>query len=162
MGQAQITDWSTTPSENPVTTWISGLFNPQSFLTSIMQVTSQKNSLELDKLLIFTEPTKRLAETVDMPAREGCFIHGVSLEGARWDIPSGNLESSLPKEMFCLMPVINCKAQLAENAESQGIFNCPVYKTQQRGPTYVFTANLRTKALAAKWILGGVVLIQDI
>jgi dynein heavy chain len=158
----QITDWSTTPSENPVTTWIPGLFNPQSFLTAIMQVTSQKNSLELDKLVIITEPTKRLAETVDMPAREGSFVHGLSLEGARWDIPSGNLESSLPKEMFCPMPVINCKAGIAEGAEQANMFDCPVYKTQQRGPTYVFTANLRTKANTAKWVLGGVVLVMDV
>lgn len=160
--QAQITDWSSTPSENPVTTWVSGLFNPQSFLTAIMQVTSQKNSLELDKLVIVTEPTKRLAETIDMPAREGSFIHGLSLEGARWDIPSGNLESSLPKEMFCPMPVINCKAGVADGAEQANMFFCPVYKTQQRGPTYVFTANLRTKAATAKWVLGGVVLVMDV
>jgi dynein heavy chain len=160
--QGQLQDWTSTPSETPVTTWLSGLFNPQSFLTAIMQVTSQKNNQELDKLVVATDVTKRLAEQVDTPARDGCYIHGLAIEGARWDIPSGNLESSLPKEMFCLMPVINCKAQLSENAETQGVFNCPVYKTMQRGPTYVFTANLRTKALPAKWILGGVVLILDI
>lgn len=39
---------------------------------------------------------------------------------------------------------------------------CPVYKTQMRGPTYVFDAFLRTKAPAAKWVLAGVVLVMDI
>lgn len=39
---------------------------------------------------------------------------------------------------------------------------CPVYKTQQRGPTYVFDAGLKTKAPTAKWVLAGVVLMMDV
>lgn len=42
------------------------------------------------------------------------------------------------------------------------VIRCPVYKTQQRGPTYVFDAGLRTKAPMAKWVLAGVVLVMDI
>lgn len=38
----------------------------------------------------------------------------------------------------------------------------PVYKTQQRGPTYVFTAQLRTKAAPQQWILAGVVLVMEV
>ena len=95
-------------------------------------------------------------------SRDGAYITGVALEGARWDISGAILESSKPKEMTFAMPVLNCKAVLADKADALNMFYCPVYKTQQRGPTYVFTANLRTKAPAAKWILAGVCLVMDV
>ncbi len=34
----QLADWVSSPQEPPAVTWLSGLFNPQSFLTAIMQV----------------------------------------------------------------------------------------------------------------------------
>ena len=45
--------------------------------------------------------------------------------------------------------------------EKNGVYFCPVYKTQQRGPTYVFTACLRTKLPANKWILAGCTLVME-
>jgi hypothetical protein len=38
----------------------------------------------------------------------------------------------------------------------------PVYKTQRRGDSYVFTAGLRTKAPSTKWCLAGVVLVMEV
>lgn len=35
------------------------------------------------------------------------------------------------------------------------IYECPVYVTTFRGPTYVFLATLRTKDPASKWIMAG-------
>ena len=32
-------------------------------------------------------------------------MHGLSLEGARWDEKTGALEESRPKELFCSLPV---------------------------------------------------------
>ena len=34
----------------PTSVWLSGFFNPQSFLTAIMQSTARKNELPLDKV----------------------------------------------------------------------------------------------------------------
>merc|ERR1711988_1151106 len=157
----QLQDWTSNPLEIPATTWLPGIFNPQSFLTAIMQTTAQNDNLELNKLTIVTEPTKKIAEAIDTPARDGCFVHGFSVEGAHWDTPSGNLELSKPREMYCAMPVINCRAVAADEAEVANSYMCPVYRTRQRGPTYIFTANLRTKAPRPKWVLGGVCLILD-
>lgn len=61
------------------------------------------------------------------------------------------------------MPVVNCKAQLInESKEEKGVYQCPVYKTENRGATYVFTAQLKTKQPPQKWILAGVALILDV
>jgi len=160
----QLEEWQNNPIDIPKVTWISGLVNPQSFLTAICQVTAQKNSLELDKLVTWTEVTKKIEiAEIDSHARDyGAYIIGMSIQGARWDTAGGLLERSRPKEMFCKMPIINVKALALDKADvSQGYYVCPTYKTVQRGPTYVFCAQLKTKAVAAKWVLAGVAMIMD-
>ena len=64
--------------------------------------------------------------------------------------------------MFCAMPVINCKAAKTDKDGGANIFHCPCYKTEQRGPTFVFLAQLKTKSPAARWIMAGVSLIMDV
>ena len=161
---SQLEDWQNNPTDIPRVTWISGLVNPQSFLTAICQVTAQKNSWELDKLVTWTDVTKKTTiEEVDVSSRDGAYIIGLSVQGARWDLTNIMLERSKPKEMFCKMPVINVKAVAADKADvSSGIFVCPTYKTEFRGPTFVFCAQLRTKYPSGKWVLAGVALIMDV
>jgi len=163
---AQLQDWSRAPSDPPSVVWITGLFNPQSFLTAIRQTAAQTQGLELDKLSITTEVTKKI-DPADVPAasRDGAFIHGLSLEGARWNLNHGMLETALPRELFCSLPVVLCKA-IVRNAKNDGsesgYLACPVYATQRRGPTYVFSASLRTKAPTAKWVMAGVAAVLDV
>jgi dynein heavy chain len=129
-------------------------------------VAAQKNQWELDKLVTWTEPTKKMAvDEVEGSAREGAYIFGLFLQGARWDTQQAVLERSKPKEMFCKMPVINVQARALDRVAADmanGYFSCPCYKTEQRGPTFVFCAQLKTKAPSGKWVLAGVALIQDI
>ena len=42
---------------------------------------------------------------------------------------------------------MNCRAALVpqDGKEEKGVYQCPVYKTENRGATYVFTAQLKTK-----------------
>lgn len=157
----QLADWSGAIQDMPNVTWLAGLFNPQSFLTAVMQTTAQAQSLELDKLTLLTEVMKKLnAEDFSAPAKEGTYISGLYLEGGSWNVGQGFLESARPREMFCAMPVINIKPVIVDKLEP-GLFYCPVYKTQQRGPTYVFSLQLRTKFEPGKWILAGVVSVLD-
>jgi len=89
-------------------------------------------------------------------------VHGLSLEGARWDVAAGVLEEATLKELHPAMPVVLIRAQAADKVDSRDVYHCPVYKTQQRGPTYVFTAGLRTKAPPSKWVLAGVAVLMDV
>ena len=159
----QLTDWTGNPNEPPIVTWLSGLIIPQSFLTAVKQVIAQRQELELDKLVTWTEWTKKSKiDDFETHAKGGAFITGFSMQGARFDIPTQLMSVSKPKEMFCEMPVVNCKAILAEKEETSGIFSCPCYKAENRGPTYVFSAQCRTKAPADQWILAGVALVLDV
>ena len=159
---AQVTEWSGSPGDTPVVTWISGLFNPQSFLTAVMQTAAQAHGMELDKLTLLTDVTKKLAaEEMSSAAKDGTYITGLYLEGASWNVQIGALEASKPREMFCSLPVINIRPAIVDKFEAN-LFQCPVYKTQQRGPTYVFSMQLKTKADPSKWVLGGVVSVLDV
>ena len=158
----QLTEWSTTPSETPIVTWISGLFNPQSFLTAIMQISAQAGGLELDKLTLLTDITKKMAaEEMTQPAREGTYVTGICIEGGSWNMNAGLLESAKPREMFSVLPVINVRPSIVDKVDNS-VYNCPVYKTQMRGPTYVCNFQLKTKADVGKWVLSGVVGLLDV
>merc|ERR1719355_250633 len=158
----QLSDWTNDPLNIPKVADVSKLFNPQSFLTAIKQLCCQVQQLELNKLQVFTEVTKRDVKQCEQHAKEGAFVTGMYLEGARWDTNANSLEDSRPKEMFTRMPVINCKAGVVSDKEDKNVYICPTYCVPTRRPYYVFAAQLRTKAPAAKWVLAGVALILDI
>jgi dynein heavy chain len=143
----------------PSCVWIAGLFNPQSFLTAIMQSTARKNEWPLDKMTLTVDVMKKNREEVTAPPREGAYIHGLYMEGARWDLNGGAIADSLMKELTPTMPVIYVKAITVDKKESKGYYECPLYRTRQRGPTYVWTFNLKTKDAPTKWILAGVALL---
>jgi dynein heavy chain len=159
---SQLSEWATSPGDQPVVTWLPGLFNPQSFLTAVMQATAQAQGLELDKLTLLTDVTKRMAiEEMNTHAKEGTYIVGLFIEGASWNTQMSLLEPSKPREMYCALPIVNVRPALAEK-QDLSIFPCPVYKTQQRGPTYVFSMQLRSKYESGKWVLGGVVSVMEV
>lgn len=157
----QLVDWSADMSLLKVT-WLSGLFNPQSFLTAVMQTTARRNDWPLDKTMILTEVTKKSTDQIEQPSRDGAFIHGLTLEGARWDEKAGVLDDSKPKELFTGLPVILIRAVTADKAELKDAYRTPVYKTERRFREEVFTAQLKSKHGERKWTLAGVCLFLDV
>ncbi|XP_060681399.1 dynein axonemal heavy chain 11-like isoform X1 [Hemiscyllium ocellatum] len=146
----------------PAVVWLSGFFNPQSFLTAIMQSVARKNEWPLDKMCLSVDVTKKTKEDYSHPPREGAYIHGLFLEGARWDIQGGIITEARLKDLTPTMPVIFVRATPADRQEMKNIYECPVYKTKIRGPTYVWTFNLKTREKPAKWILAGVALLLSV
>jgi len=69
------------------------------------------------------------------------------------------LRDSLLKELYPQMPVMHLRAVTLDKAETRDIYRCPIFKTPKRGPTYVWTLNLKTKEKEFKWILAGVALL---
>ncbi|XP_063306953.1 dynein axonemal heavy chain 11 [Pelobates fuscus] len=146
----------------PAVVWLSGFFNPQSFLTAIMQSMARKNEWPLDKMCLTVDVTKKTKEDYGHPPREGAYIHGLFMEGARWDMQSGAIAEAHLKDLTPLMPVIYARALPVDKQELKNVYECPVYKTKIRGPTYVWTFNLKTKEKPAKWVLAGVALLLTV
>jgi dynein heavy chain len=159
----QLNHWKEDPQRIPNVTFINRLFNPQSFLTAIKQTHARDKKVELNMLTVQTDVLKKYYWEPDLPpVKDGAYVFGFQVEGARWDQAVGQLEESLPKRAFSVVPVVNCRAALIDSKEDKGIYKCPVYKTTNRGNTYVFTAQLKTKMPPSKWIMAGVALILDV
>lgn len=68
-------------------------------------MTAQKNQWELDKLQTQSEMLKKFAvDEVDSHSKEGAYIIGLSMQGARWDPNSVSIEKS--KASFYLISVL--------------------------------------------------------
>jgi dynein heavy chain len=161
----QLNLWKDDPINIPKVTFLNRLFNPQSFLAAIKQVYAGEKQLELNKLTVQTDVMKKLYWEPDLPPiKEGAYVFGMQVEGARWDPAVGQLDESFPKKPFSVMPVVNCRAALlsTDPKKDAGLYMCPCYKTEGRGATYVFTAQMKTKMPAAKWVIAGVAIILDV
>lgn len=153
----------------PKSLWISGLFNPMSFLTAIMQVTSRQKGLALDDMTLKSDVTntrdpKEIAEV----AEDGAYVHGFFLEGAAWELGRGSEQGYLTdmvlKDLHPELPVMLVTAVTRQEHSKVGLYECPVYVTSARGGTYTFTAHLKMESeeekLVLQWILAGVALLM--
>ncbi|XP_017386886.1 dynein heavy chain 9, axonemal isoform X2 [Cebus imitator] len=154
--------WTASDFTMPSTVWLTAFFNPQSFLTAIMQSTARKNEWPLDQMALQCDVTKKNREEFRSPPREGVYVHGLFMEGARWDTQAGIITEAKLKDLTPPMPVMFIKAIPADKQDCRSVYCCPVYKTSQRGPTYVWTFNLKTKENPSKWVLAGVALLLQI
>jgi len=154
----QLQEWSM-DLNLPKAVWLSGLFNPQAFLTAIMQSTARKNQWPLDKMCLQTDITKKTLDEISSAPREGAYVYGLFLEGARLDPKTGYLAESQLKELHPQVPIIFVKAVTLDKRETKDIYHCPLYMTRRRGPTFVWEFTLKTRLPESKWILAGVALL---
>ena len=150
----------------PTSVWLPGLFNAKAFVTAVMQTYARTNKLPLDVMKFMTEVTTKVDPSqIPEAPNEGVFVHGLCIEGARWDKASGSLRDSIPGEMHTPMPVIWIKPVTSDKYTLKGAYACPVYTNMQRANVYspiVSTFTLRTKEPAYKWTLASVaLLLQD-
>ncbi len=146
----------------PSCIWLAGFFNPQSFLTAIMQSMARKNEWPLDKMCLQCDVTKKNREDFGSPPREGAYVYGFFMEGARWDTQTGLIQEANLKELTPSIPVIFIKAIPVDKQDFKNVYECPVYKTRERGPGYVWTFRLKTKENPAKWVIAGVSLLLSV
>ena len=164
---AQLDVWTDGKIEEyPKSVWLPGLFNPKAFVTSVQQVYARANGLPLDVMKFMTDVTTKMdpAAFTEYPA-EGAYIHGLTLEGARWSSKTGMLQDSLPGELRCPMPVIKVVPVVFEKYNTAGYYVAPVYMNMQRANVYsaqVSNFTLKTKENPQKWTLAScALLLQD-
>ena len=98
--QRQLEAW-TADLALPKVTWLAGFFNAQAFLTAVMQVTARRNELPLDRLTTITDVTKKMtADEIESISRDGAYVSGLFMEGARWDTGTGQIEDAILKQLY--------------------------------------------------------------
>lgn len=146
--------------------------------------------MPLDKMSLDTYVTRmhRLHDAINhgQYPEDGAFVHGLLMEGARWTDEdeshddtytvagtacAGHLTESRLKVLLTPMPLIYVKAVQVQpdwSPESvgylrgdPGLFECPVFLTSARGPTFVFLATLKSVDPTHRWVLAGVALLMQ-
>jgi dynein heavy chain len=162
----------------PSVYWISGFFFTQAFLTGTIQNNARKYSYPIDTL----EFEFAVLDTISSenrglsPAADGCYVHGLFLEGARWNKASQAISESNPRELFTEFPVIWLRpvqkgSETARREKDKSLYSCPVYKTTQRAGTlsttghstnYVLTIKLPSQESEKHWVRRGVAMITQL
>jgi dynein heavy chain len=162
----QLVDWSAELTL-PNSVWLPGLFNPSSFLTAVAQSAARKNGWPLDQTTLMVEVTKKMESEIDAPPRDGAYIHGLFLEGARWDSKMNSLNEAFLKELYPQLPVIYVRANYIDKPQggrAAVYYECPVYVTKMRGPTYVSDFNLKINpniGPPGHWVKRGVAILLE-
>uniref|UniRef100_A0A8C4NS28 Dynein, axonemal, heavy chain 1 n=1 Tax=Dicentrarchus labrax TaxID=13489 RepID=A0A8C4NS28_DICLA len=152
----------------PPVFWISGFFFPQAFLTGTLQNYARRSGTSIDTIgFDFEVVVKSMSEITEKP-NTGVYLHGLFLEGARWDNEAGQLTESRPKELFTEMAVIWLIPEPNRKPPTSGVYVCPIYKTLTRAGTlsttghstnYVIAVELPTHRSQRHWIKRGVALV---
>ncbi|KAJ4941359.1 hypothetical protein JOQ06_011242 [Pogonophryne albipinna] len=143
--------------------WLSGLQIPESYLTALVQTACRKNGWPLDLSTLYTEVTQyRSEDEISDKPGQGCYVSGLYLEGADWDMENGCLVKSQPKVLVVELPILKVIPIEASRLRLQNTLRTPVYTTSLRRNAMsvglVFEADLFTTMHLSNWVLRGVCL----
>uniref|UniRef100_A0A7S3HTS3 Dynein heavy chain n=1 Tax=Spumella elongata TaxID=89044 RepID=A0A7S3HTS3_9STRA len=152
-----LNDWMT-KGTSPNVFWVSGFFFTQAFITGTLQNFARKYATPIDKaefdFRVLTRSEMKVA--VDQKPKDGAYMRGLFLEGARWDFDHHFITESLPRELFIAMPFIHLEPKMradvpvVEGVPEQytgsvngtaHVYMCPVYKTSFRQGTLSTTGH---------------------
>lgn len=162
----QLEEWSE-EFATPLVLWLSGLFNPMSFLTAIMQITARATGLPLDDMCLKSDVRNEYdKEDLSDPPAAGAYVNGFSLEGAGWEQgrngEQGYLCDMVLKELSPLLPIVHVTSIRKAERSTVGMYHCPVYFTTARGQANfvtMFDIAMESEDSDEKaWILSGVAL----
>jgi dynein heavy chain len=143
---------------SPLVYWISGFFFTQAFITGTLQNFARKYQRPIDTVdydfSVLTPDEMKSAD--EAKPEDGAVVHGLFLEGARWDVTDHVLAESNPRELYVTMPYIHLlpkpKTDIEEvegvpeqyTGQRDGtahVYMCPVYKTSFRQGTLSTTGH---------------------
>lgn len=143
----------------------------QGLLTAALQQHARRHNLAIDDLELGTVVTTAAEPDSLVPGdRPGIFVHGLWIDGGRWDFDTQTLEDPLPGVLFSNLPVVNLVPRQGAPADRGNTFDCPLYKTSDRtgalsttGQSTNFVTSLalpvRSSLPPSHWVLRGVALL---
>jgi dynein heavy chain len=152
--------------------WMTGFTNAQGFLTAMRQeVTRQhkKDQWALDDVITHSEILPFDLEKVKDVPEEGQNVHGLFIEGGKWNRQEGKLDESEPKKLFLPMPVIYLTGTTLAARRAKGLdygqygpYDCPIYKYPKRNDRYlIFRILVKTEQHPFHWKIRGLSLMAQ-
>ena len=149
----------------PKAYWLSGFTYPTGFLTALLQTSARKNGAPIDSLSWDFPVLNQNKAHITQHPKEGAYIHGIFLEGARWDAEHGCLADALPLELIAHMPVVHFKPVDNKKKVSRGLYVCPLYLypirtgTRER-PSFMIAVEVKAGSFDANfWTKRGTALL---
>jgi len=158
----------------PSNYWISGFFFTQSFLTGAKQNYARKHTVAIDLIdydfVVVSDETKC---DLEKPPEDGVYVHGLFVEGARWDATKEALDESMPKVLYTEMKSIHILPKKQKDIDYGHSYKCPVYKTARRAGTLSTTGHstnfvlyiylsMQKKHAVKHWVKRGVAMLTSL
>lgn len=130
----------------PNSFWLSCFFFPQGFMTAALQLHARKTKIPIDMLEFHPAPRTEVdPESLKGAPDSGVNIHGLFLQGCKWDFDRKCLQESEKGKLFIAMPIIQLApemvADIPEIIKSGNLYGCPLYKTSERKGTLSTTGH---------------------
>lgn len=104
---------------------------PQGFTTALLQRFSRKsfgaNIISFDRLEFDFIMVPKVRSDITDYAKDGAYVHGLLLEGAKWNMDKMYLCEPEIMELHVLMPVIHFKPITKRSRQPAGVYECPLY-----------------------------------
>lgn len=129
---------------------------------------SSKTNMPIDQLTWDFSVTQVMdVREITQAPKDGVYIRGMFLEGARWDRERGQLTEPLPMELFDQMPVVHFKPVDNKRKTAKGVYSCPCYfypvrtGTRER-PSFMLAVELKSQEPADYWVKRGTALLLSL
>jgi hypothetical protein len=145
-------------TERPKVFKLGSFYHPEEFLTAILQNYARRHSVAFDSLKWSTVVTDLV--TIEAIPEDGIYAEGLWIEGAKWDKTRKQLQDCGQTELISTLPIVQLlPTSHKRDTEGSGLYECPLYRTQNRGtgaldlPNYIMSLDLNAGAVGADhWI----------
>jgi len=142
---------------------------PNGFGTALLQRFSRRsfgaNIVSIDRLEFDFAPINRPSGDIQEYAKDGAYVTGLILEGAKWNIEKNYLCEPDVMELYVKMPVMHFKPIQKRSRALQNNFECPLYYYPIRAGTvdrdsFIMKIDLKSgEQPPAFWIKRGTALL---
>lgn len=152
----------------PKTYWLPCFFFPQGFMTATLQTYARDTSTAIDTLAFKTNVMEYFADGVVDHPETGVNLHGLFMQGAKWNYVKMCVDDSDPKVALVNFPVIWLEPVARTELQLEGTYVCPLYKTSLRAgelsttghsTNFVLFVNLASQVHPDWWIRRGAALL---
>jgi len=162
--QTQYKSW--VDEGEPKVMWMSGLSIPETYTAALVQTTCRRYGWPLDKTTLYTKVTRYTQPSqVTERLTDGCYVSGLYVEGAAWDVENQCLIRQPPKVLVQELPILMIIPVELNKLKLHGTLRVPMYITQQRrnamGVGMMMEADLDTREHSSHWILQGTALVLN-
>lgn len=97
-----------------------------------MQNYARQTGIPIDTLGFRTNTQQVMVDSIEEPPEIGVYVHGLFMQGAKWDYKRKCVDDSDPKVPIVEFPVIHMEPTRLAEISQERMYQCPLYKTSLR------------------------------